>query len=88
MAKKQLELPRPLPRREAERRAQAILKEVRATLPPDRLSDIVAINFETGEYVLGADYNEAHESFRRRWPGVLVHMVRADGGPVFKFHGK
>lgn len=85
--KKQRIFPRQLPRREFERRAEQILREIQKTLLPDHASEIVAINVETGEYTLGRTAREAQEAFRARWPNQLAYRVRVDGGPVFKFHG-
>jgi hypothetical protein len=47
----------------------------------------VAINVETGEYVLAPTLDEVYEAFDRRWPDQLSFVVRVDGGPVAKFHG-
>ena len=87
--KKQLDLPKPmLPGREFERRAKEILQRIQKELLPDHAAEIVAINVETGEYELGAGPLEAQTAFSRRWPGHICYLVRADGGPVNKFHGK
>jgi hypothetical protein len=84
---KKLERPKLLPRREFERRAKQILKEIQGTLLPEHASEIVAINVETGEYTLGRTDIEAFTAFRKRWPNELAYFIRADGGPVIKFHG-
>lgn len=75
-------------RRDFERRATAHLVEAQKTLLPDHASEIIAINVDTGEYLLAADTDEAWKKFRKRWPGKLTYMCRVDGGPVFKFHGR
>ena len=86
--KKQLDLPKPtLPGREFERRAKEILKRIQPELLPEHAAEIVAINVETGEYELGPGTPEATTAFRKRWPGEISYLVRADGGPVNKFHG-
>jgi len=86
--RKQVHYPPQMSMREFERRADQILTEVQKTLLPDHASDILAINVETGEYVLAATNDEAWEAFHQRWPDQLAFVVRVDGGPTVKFHGK
>jgi hypothetical protein len=74
--------------REFDRRADRILHDIQVSLLPEHASEIVAINVETGEYVIGANLDAVDEAFERRWPGQLSYVVRVDGGPVIKFHGK
>jgi hypothetical protein len=88
VVKKYLEFPKQLPRREFKRRAEKILEEIQKTLLPEHAAELVAINVETGEYTLGHTPHEAVDAFRRRWPDQLSYLVRVDGGPVVKFHGK
>ena len=85
--KKHFEMPRRLPRREFERRANDILKDLQKVLLPDHASEILAINVETGEYTLGRTTIEARKAFRERWPDQIAFLVRVDGSPVTKFHG-
>jgi hypothetical protein len=88
MPKKLVELPKVLPGHEAERRAREILSRIQHELMPRHASDVVGINLESGEYVLGETYDEAHDAFHERWPNLVGFMIRVNGGPVFKFHGK
>jgi hypothetical protein len=85
--KKRLILPRMPPRREFQQRARQILQELQKTLMPDHAPEIIAINVETGEYVLGRAMHEAITAFRARWPDQISYLVRVDGGPVTRFHG-
>ena len=78
----------PLSRTEFDRRAEGFLKKIQQQLMPDQADKIVAINMETGEYVLGKTSGEAAEAFWERWPDVLMCKCRVDGGPSVKFHGK
>jgi hypothetical protein len=55
---------------------------------PKHASEIVAINVETGEYVLARTLDAVYEAFQERWPEQISYVVRVDGGPVVKFHGK
>jgi hypothetical protein len=76
-----------LSRGEFRRRAGEFLKRIQEELPRDKSKDVVAINMETGEYVLAKTNAEATEAFWSRWPDVLMYVCRVDGGPTIKFHG-
>ena len=76
-----------LPPRGFARRAKEILQVLQKTLLPEHATEIVAINVETGEYVLGRTVSEALTAFRTRWPNQLAYFIRAEGGPAAKFHG-
>jgi hypothetical protein len=69
------------------RQARAILAELQKTLLPGHASEIVGINVDTREYVLGSTPDEVWTAFRERWPNSLAFVIRVDGGPVTKFHG-
>ena len=86
--KKQLARHTPINWREFGRRAHLILHEAQKTLLPDHAKKIVAINVEAGEYIVAATKDEAYKAFEKRWPEQFSYVVRADGGPVTKFHGK
>jgi hypothetical protein len=74
--------------REFGKRAQRLLVEVQKTLLPEHASDVIGLNVDTGEYVLAHTSKEAWQAFRERWPGTLGYVIRVDGGPVAKFHGR
>lgn len=76
------------PMRTFERRASEILADLQETLLPKHASDVIGINVETSEYVLAPSSEEAWEQFRSRWPDSLGYVIRVDGGPVVKFHGR
>jgi hypothetical protein len=86
--KKQSVLPSRMSQREFDRRAEQIRQEIQKSLPPEQATRILAINVETGEYVLTDSHDDAWETFQERWPAQLAYVVRVDGGPVVKFHGK
>jgi hypothetical protein len=71
-----------------ERRAAAILAELQKVLLPEHASEVIAINVDTGEYLLAATGGDAWREFRKRWPGKLGFVCRVDGGAVVKFHGR
>lgn len=79
----------PMPsRREFEQRAAALRDELQKTLMPEHASEVLAINVDSGEYLLAPTRWEVWQAFRKRWPGTLSYICRVDGRPVVKFHGK
>jgi hypothetical protein len=71
-----------------ERKALERLKEIQPLLLPEKAKYIVAIEPESGGYVVAKTVAEAAEEFRRRFPDKLYFMVRADGGPVMRLRFK
>jgi hypothetical protein len=86
--KRILETPRHPPLGQFGQRAKEILARIQPDLLPDHAREVVAINVENGEYTLGPTTVEAGAAFRKRWPNAFPYFIRADGGPVVKFHGK
>lgn len=74
--------------REWSRKGQVALSHLQSTLLPEHGSDIIAIEPETREYVLGKTEQEAYERFRERFPDRMAWMSRCDGGPVFRFRNR
>jgi hypothetical protein len=74
--------------RDFDKRAQRILVELQKALLPEHASDVIGFNVDTGEYVLAHTSAEAWQALRERWPGTLGYVIRVDGGPVAKFHGR
>jgi len=70
------------PKKEAE-----YLKRIQKELLPEHADEFVAINMETGEYVIGKSNADATRAFWRRWPDTFMYVCRVDGGPATKFHG-
>lgn len=73
---------------EFERKALERLKEIQPKLLPEKAHCIVAIEPESGGYVVAESFAEAAEKFRHRFPGKLYFMVRADGSPVMRLRFK
>jgi hypothetical protein len=74
--------------REHAERGEAILKELQKTLLPEYAYKLIAINVETGEYVLGERLGETSRAFQQRFPGQVAYVLRVDGGPAIKFHDR
>ena len=86
--KKEVKLKGPrLPRKEFHRRAMEFLEKIQLALLKDHPSDVVGINMETGEYVVGKDSDEVFQAYRTRWPNILGYICRVNGEPSTKFHG-
>jgi hypothetical protein len=85
--KVQLKKPQ-LPRADFNRRADAFLKKIQEKLMPEHADELIAINMETGEYVLSKAREEVISAFLARWPDTLMFLCRVDGGPSTKFHGR
>ncbi len=73
---------------EFERKALKRLKEIQAQLLPEKAHFIVAIEPESGGYVVAETRDEAYRRFRRRFPGKIAFVIRADGGPVMRLRFK
>ena len=74
--------PRGLDRRTAyERLVDTHLEKIQQELMPEKAKSVVAINLDTGEYVLGKDSGEAAIAFKKRWPQMGYFICRADGTP-------
>lgn len=68
-------------RTDFERLVDSHLEKIQEELMPDKAKKVVAINMETGEYVLGEDSGEAFKAFMKRWPNGGYYMCRVDGTP-------
>lgn len=73
---------------EFDRRGEAILRELQKTLLPVHADEIIAIDVESGDYYLGKTRHEAIAAFRQHHPDRVAFMIRVDGGPVVKYHGR
>lgn len=74
--------------REHAERGEAILKELQQTLLPEYAHKIIAINVETGEYVLGDRAGETEREFKKKFPDQIAYVGRIDGRPVTKFYDR
>lgn len=74
--------------RQFERRASELRDELQKALMPQHASEVIAINVDTGEYLLAHSSGEAWQAFRKRWPGTLGYVCRVNGEPAVKFHGR
>ncbi|MDT7898784.1 MAG: hypothetical protein RRB24_12275 [Armatimonadota bacterium] len=71
-----------------ERKGLERLKEIQPLLLPDKADHIVAIEPESGGYVVAKTRDEAYRQFHRRFPGKVALVIRADGGPVMRLRHK
>jgi len=63
-----------------------VLDKIQHALMPEHAKEILAINLESGEYVLGPTSSKASHAFQARWPNKSMYICRVDGGPAVKFH--
>ena len=71
-----------------ERKALERLKEIQPLLLPEKANYIVAIEPESGGYVVAKTREEAVREFRQCFPGKLLFLVRVDGGPTMRLRHK
>ena len=60
------------------------LEAINEELSPEDHDKVVAINTETGDFVLGVDYGDAYRKFRERFPNAGHHICRVDGSPALR----
>lgn len=62
-----------------QRRMRPFLEAIQEQLSPEEYESVLAINTETGEFVLGEDWVDAYRKFRERFPNAGQYICRADG---------
>lgn len=68
----------------SQRAVKPMLEAIQRKLSPEDFDSVIAINTETGDFVLGADYGEAYRAFRERFPNAGRHICRIDGSPAIR----
>ncbi len=71
-----------------EQKALERLKEIQPLLLPEKANYIVAIEPESGGYVVARTREETVKEFRQRFPGKLLFLIRVDGGPTMRLRHK
>lgn len=61
-----------------------LIEKVQALLGPECTDKVMAINRDTGEYVLGDDWGEAYRAYRDRFAHPYPYIVRVDGSPALR----
>ena len=61
-----------------------MLKKIQRRLKPEDADAVLAINTETGEFVLGVDYGDAYRAFRAKFGNVAHYACRVDGSPAIQ----
>jgi hypothetical protein len=74
--------------KEFNKRSDQLLEELQKILLPEHADEVIAIDVESGGYVLGKTPTETALKFRERFPGKLMFLVRVDGGAVVKYHDR
>ena len=71
-------------RKEFRRRAYERLHELQPSLLPEHAEDLIAIEPDSGEYVLAQDRRDVYDRFDEKFPDKLAYVMRVDGGPVLR----
>ncbi|MEK7857298.1 MAG: hypothetical protein AAB288_14500 [Acidobacteriota bacterium] len=74
---------------EFRRRGKQWLKTIQQELKCDNADKDIAINIDTGEYVLEDETGEdVFFVFRKKWPDAHPYICRVNGRPSIRFYGK
>ena len=66
-------------------RAEAIYAEMlQAQLEPEHTGKLIALEPDSGDYVLGSDYREVSQAAVEKFGSRLTHMFRVGGGGAVK----
>jgi hypothetical protein len=68
----------------AQREMKPMLEKIHQQIGPEDADSIVAINTDTGEFVLGADYGAAYRAFRDKFGNAGRYICRVDGSPAIQ----
>lgn len=71
--------------REFNKRSDERLQDLQRTLLPKYADKVIAIDVESGGYVLGRTRSEAFRKFSKKFPGNVAFVARVDGGAVVKY---
>ncbi|NUO83007.1 hypothetical protein HUU05_23290 [candidate division KSB1 bacterium] len=67
--------------------ARAIYKPLREKLEKERWGEYIAINVDTGDYVVAANQEEATRLMHVKYPGALPFVIRIGYRAVYHFGG-
>ena len=67
-----------------QREMRPMLAKIHEQLAPEDADSIVAINTDTGEFVLGSDYGVAYRAFREKFGDAGRYICRVDGSPAIQ----
>jgi len=69
---------------DSQKSMSSMLARIQRQLSPEHADCVVAINTETGAFVLGADYGEAFRAFRAEFGNAGRYICRVDGSPAIQ----
>lgn len=84
MKKPAQKYPRQEHRTDFDRLVDRHLLKIQEDLMPEKAEMVVAINLDTGEYVLGSDTAQARAGYLERWPEGGYYICRVDGSPAMQ----
>ena len=62
-------------------------ERLRATLEAEHFGEVIAVEPESGEYVLGKDFQAVSKACRQKFAGKLTYTFRVGGGGAVKIGG-
>lgn len=62
-------------------------ERLRATLEAEHFGEVIAVEPESGEYVLGKDFQAVSQACRQKFAGKLTYTFRVGGGSAVKIGG-
>ena len=71
----------------ASRAERAYAEHLKQLLEPEHLGKLIAVEPDSGDYVLGKDLWELEAERERMFGSKLVHIFRVGGGPAVRIGG-
>lgn len=62
-------------------------ERLRTTLEAEHFGEVIAVEPESGEYVLGKDFQAVSQACRQKFEGKLTYTFRVGGGGAVKIGG-
>lgn len=62
-------------------------ERLKATLEAEHFGEVIAVEPESGEYVLGKDFMAVSQACRQKFEGKLTYTFRVGGGGAVKIGG-
>jgi hypothetical protein len=63
---------------------EPILEKVRLQISPEDFERVVAVDRETGNFVIEDDYGQAFWAFRKKYPDAWPYISKVDGSPALR----
>jgi hypothetical protein len=67
-----------------QRAMEPTLEKVRSQISPDDFERVVAVDRETGNFVIGDSFGQAFREFRKKYPDAWPYISKVDGSPALR----